>query len=77
VADAIDQRLEAKVFVRGEVADDVFPMLQRRDQQVAWQRRVPREERDREVVTVDDMLVVGLRTWPVGPRQGLQGQLRR
>lgn len=56
LADTVHDFLQGEVLVAAEVAGDRFPMLLRRDEDVAVQGRVTIEEGDRLVVLVDHVM---------------------
>ena len=57
-SDSVHAALQIGVLVFGEVVDDVGAVLERRDERVADQRRVLREERDADVVAEEHHVVV-------------------
>jgi hypothetical protein len=60
-APPVDDRLECEVLVEREVVDDLLPVFLRRNEHVAVERLEALQERDCEVVLVDDVVrVVGV-----------------
>jgi hypothetical protein len=61
VPHAVNDVLQREVLLEGEVRDHVLPVLPRRNEHVAVQRLEALQERDGELVLVDELvLVVGV-----------------
>ena len=68
----VDGALQSGVLVHGEVIDDLLAMGDRCDQEMPVEVRVLRQEHDRLVVAVDDVVLVA-----DGARQQLANEARR